>query len=95
MGRQYEKQFKEDAVQYLLDHPEMDKRQAAEYLNVPYETLYGWYKRTMREKRGSSAKTYVPMTDEEKEIARLKRELRDAQDALEVLKKAISILGKN
>jgi len=25
----------------------------------------------------------------------LKRELRDAQDALDVLKKAISILGKN
>ena len=28
-----------------------------------------------------------------KEIMRLKRELRDTQDALEVLKKAISILG--
>lgn len=33
------------------------------------------------------------MSDEEKEIMRLKRELRDTQDALEVLKKAISILG--
>ena len=33
-------------------------------------------------------------SDEQKEIARLKRELRDAQDALDVLKKAISILGK-
>ena len=30
-----------------------------------------------------------------KEIARLKHELRDAQDALDVLKKAISILGKS
>ena len=30
-----------------------------------------------------------------KEIARLKRELRDAQDALDVLKKAIGILGKD
>ena len=34
-------------------------------------------------------------SDEQKEIARLKRELRDAQDALDVLKKAISILGKS
>ena len=34
-------------------------------------------------------------SDEEKEIARLKRELRDTQDALEILKKAIGILGKN
>ena len=33
-------------------------------------------------------------SDEAKEIARLKRELRDAQDALDVLKKAINILGK-
>lgn len=32
-------------------------------------------------------------SDEEKEIARLRRELRDAKDALDVLKKAISILG--
>ena len=28
------------------------------------------------------------------EIARLKRELRDTKDALEILKKAIGILGK-
>lgn len=33
-------------------------------------------------------------SDEQKEIARLKRELRDTQDALDVLKKAIGILGK-
>ena len=33
-------------------------------------------------------------SEEAKEIARLKRELRDAQDALDVLKKAINILGK-
>ena len=31
-------------------------------------------------------------SEEAKEIARLKRELRDAQDALDVLKKAIGIL---
>lgn len=34
-------------------------------------------------------------SDDAKEIARLKRELRDAKDALDVLKKAISILGKS
>lgn len=34
-------------------------------------------------------------SDEQKEIARLKRELRDAQDALDVLKKAIGILGND
>ena len=34
-------------------------------------------------------------SDEAKEIARLKRKLRDAEDALDVLKKAISILGSD
>ena len=34
-------------------------------------------------------------SDEQKEIARLKRELRNAQDALDVLKKAIGILGND
>ena len=33
-------------------------------------------------------------SDEAKEIARLKRELRDTKDALEILKKAIGILEK-
>lgn len=33
-------------------------------------------------------------SDEAKEIARLKKELKDTQDALDVLKKAIGILGK-
>ena len=33
-------------------------------------------------------------SDQEKENARLRKELRDTQDALDILKKAISILGK-
>ena len=42
------------------------------------------------ESRGSSNFS----SDEAKEIARLRKELKDTQDALEVLKKAIGILGK-
>lgn len=33
-------------------------------------------------------------SDEAKENAKLRKELRDTQDALEILKKAISILGE-
>ena len=36
----------------------------------------------------------VIFSDEAKEIARLRKELKNTQDALEVLKKAIGILGK-
>ena len=94
MAKQHDKQFKLDAVQYYLDHKELGVRGYAQNLGVGYSTLTKWL-RDFRESgdipvRGSG--NYA--SDEQKEIAHLKRELRDAQDALNVLKKAISILGK-
>lgn len=93
--RRYTDDFKRDAVAYVQDHPDLTMQEAAEYLGMPKETLYGWvkaYRRSLR--NGNETDLAGPMTEEEKEIARLKRELRDAQDALAVLKKAIGILNK-
>lgn len=94
MAKPHDKQFKLDAVQYYQDHRELGARGCAEILGVGYSTLTKWPK-DFRESgdipvRGSGNYS----SDEQKEIARLKRELRDAQDALDILKKAISILGK-
>ena len=91
---QHTKQFKLDAIQYYEDHKDLGVRGCAKNLGVGYSTLTRWMK-DFRESgdipvRGSG--NYA--SDEQKEIARLKRELRDAQDALDVLKKAINILGK-
>ena len=95
MARTYTDEFKRDALRYLEEHPDIDKKVAASYLDIPYDTLYGWWKRDRREKRGmTEGNLNGPMTEEEKELIRLRRELRDTKDALEVLKKAISILGK-
>ena len=94
MSRKYSDEFKRNALEYIKGHPDVDMRVCAEYLGLPYDTLYGWYKKDKREKRNESVSIReAGMSDEEKEIMRLKRELRDTQDALEVLKKAISILG--
>lgn len=94
MARQHDKQFKLDAIQYYEDHKDLGVRRCAENLGIGYSTLTKWLK-DFRESgdisvRGSG--NYA--SDEQKEIARLRRELRDAQDALDVLKKAINILGK-
>lgn len=69
-------------------------KRASENLGVSKTTLGTWGK-TVRENNGE-----VPVrgsgnyaSDEAKEIARLKKELRDTQDALEILKKAVGILG--
>lgn len=94
-GMKYDQQFKENAVRYRLDHPELTLKKAAENLGISDSALKTWL-RAARENEGS-----VPTrgsgnysSDEAKEIARLQRELRDTKDALEILKKAISILGK-
>ena len=94
-GSRYDQQFKENAVRYRLDHPELSLQKAAENLGVSDSALKRWL-RAAREHEGN-----VPTrgsgnysSDEAKEIARLQRELRDTKDALEILKKAISILGK-
>lgn len=94
MAKQYDKQFKLDAVQYYKDHKGLGLQGCASNLGISQQSLSRWRKELNDtrdiECRGSGNYS----SDEEKEIARLKRELRDTQDALDVLKKAISILGK-
>lgn len=95
MPKKYSDEFKKDALRYMENHPELDKRVCAEYLGIPYDTLYGWYKKARREKERNPVDIKESgLSDLEKENIRLRRELRDTQDALDVLKKAISILGE-
>lgn len=94
MRKQHDKQFKEDAVKYYIDYKELGIRGCAENLDIGGSTLSKWLRESKGENeiqvRGSG--NYA--NDEQKEIARLKRELSDTTDALDILKRAISILGK-
>ena len=74
MAKQHDKQFKLDAIQYYEDHKDLGVRGCAENLGIGYSTLTKWLK-DFRESgdilvRGSG--NYA--SDEQKEIARLKRE---------------------
>ena len=94
--KQHNKQFKENAVIYVKEHPDLTQEQCAKNLGIGLSTLSRWirqYRDTGGEMPYRGSGNYS--TDEQKEIARLKRELRDAQDALDVLKKAIGILGND
>ncbi len=93
-GTKYSQQFKEDAVQYRVDQPELPHRNASENLGVSESPMKNFMKEEKEHKcevptRGSG--NYA--SEEAKEIARLHRELRDTKDALVVLKKATGILG--
>ena len=94
--KQHSQQFKQDAVKYVQEHPDLTLAECARNLGIGLSTLSRWRQQYAAidgtvPARGSG--NYG--SDEQKEIARLKRELRDTQDALEVLKKAISILGND
>ena len=95
-NKQHSKQFKLDAVNYRKEHPDLTQVECAKNLGIGTSTLARW-ETQFRDHDGDiparGSGNYS--SDEAKEIARLKRELRDAQDALDVLKKAISILGNN
>jgi transposase len=95
MAKQHDQQFKEEAVQYYLDHKDLGLRGCSENLDIGYSTLGKWL-RNFRDNDGTvptrGSGNYA--SDVEKENARLRKELHNAKDALDVLKKAISILGK-
>lgn len=98
MNRTYTREFREDALNYVDTHKDnMDLHKIAENLNVPYHTLYGWIKDRRKTHREAAAKaaslTPKSVEEMERENERLRRELRDTQDALAILKKAISILN--
>jgi transposase len=95
MAKQHDQQFKEEAVKYYLDHKELGLRGCAENLGIGCSTLGKWlidYKTNDGTIPTRGSGNYA--SDIEKENARLLRELRDTKDALDVLKKAIGILGK-
>lgn len=90
----FTEEFKQDAVSYYYSSGKSIKA-AAEDLKVSASGLNNWIQSAKKndgivEHRGSGNYS----SDAEKEIARLKKELRDSQDALEILKKAINILNK-
>ena len=95
MANQFTEEFKKDAVRYYNEHHELGYNKCAKNLGIGKTTLCKWvkiYEQNDGEIPTRGRGNYE--SDEAKEIARLKKELRDTQDALDILKKAIGILGK-
>ena len=93
---QLTRQFKLDAINYRKEHPDLTQVECAKNLGIGVSTLARWESQ-FRDNDGDipviGSGNYA--SEEAKEIARLKCKLRDAQNALDVLKKAIGILGKD
>ena len=79
----------------VQQHTNLTMKECAANLGVGRSTLSRWISESKKSENGSVEMrgTGNFESDEAKEIARLRRELRDTKDALEILKKAIGILG--
>jgi len=93
--KQYDQAFKNNAVKYRKEHTELSVQDCARNLGISKATLYSWQTAAELSEdnqvphRGSG--NYI--SDEAKEIARLKKKKKNRDDALRILKKAIGILG--
>ena len=68
----------------------------AEELDLRPELIYRWRREALANDSASfPGQGNKMMTEEQKEIARLKKELHDAQLERDILKKAVSIFSKN
>ncbi len=92
--KQFDQEFKQNAINYCLTHPELSRKECAKNLGIGDSTLYRWKQEAKANNNQATFKGSGNLTEAELENRRLKRELKDTQDALEILKKAISILGE-
>lgn len=92
--KHYDKSFKIMAIE--LAEAKRSIPDTAKELGIPQDLIRRW----TREKNSKGAASFsgngIPaLTDEQKEIERLKKELKEAQIERDILKKAVSIFSKN
>lgn len=91
--RHFDKEFKEMVVNLCLAGK--SSREVADELGLRTELVTRWKREHSQYGEDSfSGHGNANLTPEQKEIARLKKELKDAQIEREILKKAISIFSK-
>jgi len=92
--RKYDREFKQMVVE--LSNTRDDLSVLAAELDIRAELIYRWKREALANLDASfPGQGNKTMTEEQKEIARLKKELRDAQLERDILKKAVSIFSKN
>ena len=92
--RTFDREFKQMVLE--LSHNREDISALASELDISADLIYRW-RREATTHQGASfpGQGNKILTEEQKEIARLKKELRDAQIERDILKKAVSIFSKN
>jgi transposase len=88
--RVFDEAFKKMAVE--LSYVKGSIRQAADELGIDAGRISQWRQR--KKKPDQSLKSPSELTDEQKQIKRLQKELKEAQLERDILKKAVSIFSR-
>jgi len=92
--QKYDREFKQKAVE--LSFARGNAKEIAEELDIRPELLYRWRREYQKYHNNSFPGQGKPkMTDLERQVARLKKELRDARMERDILKKAVSIFSRS
>ncbi len=92
--RKYDREYKQMVVE--LANAREDISALAAELDLRIDMIYRWRREALANLGASfPGQGNKTMTEEQKEIARLKKELRDAQLERDILKKAASIFSRN
>jgi transposase len=89
----FTKEFKEEAVKMVTESrltiPEVGRR-----LSIPKSTLAHWVKIAKEGKLSDIGKREKPVTEEQMELARLKREIAELKMERDILKKATAYFAR-
>ncbi len=89
----YTKEFREEAVK-LVTEENISLPEAARRLSLPPSTLATWVKAYKAGRLGEVGKERRPLTENEMELARTKRELAEVKMERDILKKATAYFAK-
>lgn len=92
MGKHYEKEFKLMIVE-LLDSGQSVKSVSEEY-GLNDSMIRRWRREYNSNKESFTGKGIPSLSPEEKEITKLRKELKEVQMERDILKKAVSIFSK-
>lgn len=90
MANKYTDEYRREAVDYVLNSDGKSIKECARELGLNDKTLSHWVSRFKKEGRTGSG-----MTDGDKELARLKREIERLRMENEFLKKASAFFARN
>jgi transposase len=92
--RAFDREFKQMVIE--LSNNREDYTALAAELDIRADLIYRWRREANKHIEASfPGQGNKIQTEDQKEIARLKKELRDAQIERDILKKAVSIFSKN